>query len=253
MSPYHFHRRFKQLTGLTPKGYASAVRTSRLRRTLRGATSVTTAAYDAGFASSTRFYAGAKKALGMQPARYKKGGAGTTLRVATSPSPLGVVLVAATEIGVAAIFLGDDRKSLDEALQARFPKAEKIAADKELAKTLARVVSLIEHPASSDLPLDIRGTAFEHKVWTALQEIPIGTTASYAEVAKRIGAPKAVRAVARACAANSIAIAVPCHRVVGSDGNLTGYRWGIERKRQLLASEARIAARRTPAPRKRKG
>lgn len=244
MSPHHFHRRFKEMTGLTPKAYADAVRAARMRRDLPSARSVTQAAFDAGFNSSSRFYASARETLGMAPRKYRSGGAGLRLRVATSPCPLGIVLVAASETGIVAIFLGDDARALQHDLEARFPHAELISADKPFARLLADVVRLIERPAVANLPLDIQGTAFEHKVWNALREIPLGTTASYAEVAARIGAPKAARAVARACAANKIAVAIPCHRVVGSDGNLAGYRWGIDRKRQLLEQELEIKRKR---------
>lgn len=240
MSPHHFHRRFKEITGVTPKAYAAAVRSGRLRRTLPGAPTVTVAALDAGFNSSGRFYASAKSALGMAPARYKSGGAGLTLRVAATGCRLGRVLVAATDVGIAAIFLGDEDSALRAEVERRFPKAAITPADRPFNQLLARVVALIDRPAPADLPLDIQGTAFEQKVWKALQAIPLGTTATYTEIAAKIGAPASVRAVARACAANRIAVAIPCHRVLRSDGHLAGYRWGLERKQKLLEQEAKI-------------
>lgn len=238
MSPHHFHRRFREITGVTPKAYADSVRRERLRKELPKARSVTDAAVTAGFNSSSRFYTTVKATLGMAPRRYKSGGAGLTLAVATSPCSLGIVLVAATDIGIAAIFLGDDADQLQRDVVSRFPKATLVAAGKHTAEHVRDVIAMIDRGTSGNsLALDIQGTAFEHKVWSALRDIPLGATASYSEIATRIGAPTATRAVARACAANKIAVAIPCHRVIASDGNLTGYRWGIDRKRQLLDRE----------------
>lgn len=243
MSTYHFHRRFRQTTGVTPKAYAEGTRRARLQQNLPKAQSVTDAAFAAGYNSSGRFYSAAKQTLGMTPQRYKSGGAGLTLAVATSPCSLGMVLIAATDIGIAAIFLGDNADALQKDLATRFPKATIVAAGKQAAKRVRDVVALIDRGTSGTLPLDIQGTAFEHKVWSALRDIPLGATASYSEIATRIGAPTATRAVARACAANKIAVAIPCHRVIASDGKLTGYRWGIDRKRQLLDRERERASK----------
>lgn len=239
MSRYHFHRVFKEATGLTPKAYAAGRRADRVREELPGSQTVTSAIYDAGFNSSSRFYAGAAEALGMAPGTFRSGGDGATIRFALGDCSLGTILVAATEKGICAITLGDDPDALLRDLQDRFPKAVLVGGDQAFEHWVARVVGFVEEPAAGlDLPLDVRGTAFQQRVWQALTEIPPGTTASYAEIAERIGAPKAVRAVARACASNAIAVAIPCHRVVRSDGGLSGYRWGVERKRALIAREA---------------
>lgn len=239
LSPFYFHRVFKSVTGVTPKAYAAAQRAARLRSALGDpATSVTAAAYEAGFGSNSRFYAATPEALGMTPTAYRSGGAGTALRFATAACALGTVLVAASPKGICAILLGDDPGALVEDLRKRFPKAEVVGDDAAFAATVARVVALIEAPSVGlDLPLDIAGTAFQRRVWDALRAIPAGETATYKQVAERIGQPKAVRAVAGACAANPIAVAVPCHRVVHGSGSASGYRWGVERKRRLLAQE----------------
>jgi len=239
MSAFHFHRVFKSTTGLTPKKYATAHRTRRVRQQLTTAATVTDAIYSAGFNSTGSFYAGAPRALGMTPSRFRKGGAGTVIQFTISQSPLGLVLVGASDIGVCAIFLGDNPDTLQRALEKQFPHAHLIPGDRKLKATVARVVEFIELPSAKfDLPLDIRGTAFQQRVWEALREIPLGTTVSYRDLANQIGAPKAVRAVARACAANAIAVVVPCHRVVRSNGDLCGYRWGAHRKDELLKREA---------------
>jgi AraC family transcriptional regulator of adaptative response/methylated-DNA-[protein]-cysteine methyltransferase len=238
MSPSHFHRTFKASTGLTPKAYAAALRAERMRRALGDARSVTAAMYRAGFASSGRFYAEAPKALGMTPSAFRAGGKNETIRFAVGESSLGSVLVAATDAGLCAVFLGDDPDALARELQDRFRHAEIVGADEDFERTVARVVGLVEHPGTAtDLPLDIRGTAFQRRVWEALRTIPAGTTATYAQVAARIGMPTATRAVAQACGANAIAVAIPCHRVVRTDGSLSGYRWGVERKAALLRRE----------------
>jgi AraC family transcriptional regulator of adaptative response/methylated-DNA-[protein]-cysteine methyltransferase len=239
LSPYHFHRIFKQALGVTPKAYASAHRAKRVRKGLGKSGTVTEAIYDAGFNSNGRFYANASEVLGMTPTDFRSGGAGQAIRYAIGTCSLGPVLVAASEKGICAIFFGDEPEGLRKDLQATFPRAEIVSADKNFEKLTAKVLAFVDDPVKQlDLPLDVRGTAFQHRVWDALRRIPAGTTASYAEIARRIGAPKAVRAVARACATNRIAVAIPCHRVIGSDGSLTGYRGGIERKRKLLAKEA---------------
>ena len=240
MSRFHFHRVFKSVTGLTPKDYAAAHRAKRLRAELPKSHTVTEAIYDAGFNSSGRFYAEADRRLGMTPTRFRKGGADVTIRFAVGQCSLGAILVAASDKGVCAITLGDAPEKLVRELQDRFPNAQLVGADKAFEKLVAKVVGFVEAPSLGlDLPLDLRGTAFQERVWRALRNIPAGRTASYAEVAKRIGKPGAVRAVAQACAANEIAVAIPCHRVVRTDGELSGYRWGVERKRVLLQKEAR--------------
>ena len=239
MSRFHFHRVFKAATGCTPRAYAAARRANRMRDALRKGGTVTDAVYDAGFGSNGRFYAASPDILGMAPARFQRGGAGETIRFAVGACSLGAVLVAATAKGVCAILLGDDPDALVHDLEDRFPRAELVGGDPEFESLVARVVGFVEAPALGlDLPLDIRGTTFQHRVWHALREVPAGATATYGEIAERIGAPGAARAVARACASNPLAVAIPCHRVVRTRGGLSGYRWGVERKRALLDREA---------------
>ena len=239
MSTYHFHRVFKAATGVTPKAYAAAHRARRVRTELEGSGTVTEAILDAGYDSTGRFYEKSREILGMTPSHYRKGGAHTEIRFAIGECSLGSILVAASERGVCAILLGDNPDALARQLQDRFPRADLIGGDRQFEQLVARVVGFVESPGLGlDLPLDIRGTAFQQRVWQALRKIPAGSTASYAEVAKRIGSPKSVRAVAQACAANTLAVAIPCHRVVRNDAALSGYRWGVERKRALLAREA---------------
>lgn len=233
------HRLFKAQLGLTPRQYALAQRTARLRAQLPAARSVTEAMYQAGFVSSGRFYAHTDAMLGMTPGRYRAGGAHEQLRVAVAQTSLGALLVASSARGIAAMALGDDPEALLHDLQDRFPQAELLAGDADYEACVAQVAGWMERPgADLGLPLDIRGTAFQQRVWQALCDIPVGQTVSYRELAARIGAPRAVRAVASACAANPLAVVIPCHRVVRTDGNLAGYAWGIERKRALLAREA---------------
>lgn len=242
MSRFHFHRMFKEVTGVTPKDYAGARRGERVRGALAGGARVTEAIYDAGYNANSRFYAEAGDRLGMRPSAYRDGGRGAAVRFAVGECSLGSVLVAATAKGVCAILLGDDPEELVRDLEDRFPKAELIGADPAFEATVAQVVGLIDAPRQViDLPLDIRGTAFQQQVWDALRRIPAGHTMSYAEIAAAIGRPSAVRAVAQACASNALAVAIPCHRVVRSDGNLSGYRWGVERKRVLLSREREAA------------
>jgi AraC family transcriptional regulator of adaptative response/methylated-DNA-[protein]-cysteine methyltransferase len=239
ISPFHFHRVFKSRTGVTPKAYADAVRARRARAALGDAATVTEAIYDAGFNSSGRFYADSTPRLGMTPTRFRKGGADETLRFAIGETSIGSVLVAATDKGVSAIQFGDDPETLLRGLQDQFPNARLIGGDKSFEQLVARVVAGVENPAAGfDLPLDVRGTAFQQRVWQALRAIPAGKTVSYSDIAEQIGQPKAVRAVAGACAANTIAVAIPCHRVVRTDGSPSGYRWGIERKRAILDRES---------------
>jgi AraC family transcriptional regulator of adaptative response/methylated-DNA-[protein]-cysteine methyltransferase len=240
MSPFHFHRVFRATTGLTPRAYANAHRARKVRAQLTPAQSVTEALYEAGFNSNSRFYESSAAVLGMKPAQYRAGGANTEIRFAVGQCSLGAILVAQSARGICAILLGDDPDLLVRNLQDKFPKAELIGADPEFEQRVAKVVGFVEAPAIGlDLPLDLRGTAFQERVWQALRTIPVGSTASYGEIAALIGAPKSFRAVAQACGANCVAVAIPCHRVVRSDGNLSGYRWGVERKRQLLERESR--------------
>ncbi|WP_248796283.1 bifunctional DNA-binding transcriptional regulator/O6-methylguanine-DNA methyltransferase Ada [Pseudomonas sp. MWU13-2105] len=239
LSPFHFHRVFKAVTGLTPKAYASAHRAGKLRAQLARGGSVTEALYEAGFNASSRFYEASNGVLGMKPSDYRAGGANTDIRFAIGQCSLGAILVAQSDRGVCAILLGDDPDMLAKDLQDKFPQAHFIGGDSAFEQLIAKVVGFIEAPAIGlDLPLDLRGTAFQERVWQALRNIPVGSTASYADIAQMIGAPKSFRAVAQACGANSLAVAIPCHRVVRSDGALSGYRWGVERKRQLLDREA---------------
>lgn len=248
MSRYHFHRVFKQVTGLTPKEYAAAQREQRVRDRIARSDTVTEAIYDAGYRSSSRFYANSDQVLGMLPAQYRLGGADVQIRFAIGECSLGSILVAAGERGLCAIFLGDDPQALLQELQDRFPRADLVGGDDRFEQLVARVVGFVEAPGIGlDLPLDVRGTAFQQRVWQALRQIPAGQTATYAEIAERIGAPKAVRAVGQACGANLLAVAIPCHRVVCSDGGLSGYHWGVERKRSLLEREARQSAPATQA------
>ena len=246
LSPHHFHRVFKAVAGVTPKEYAAAHRAGRVRDGLKRSKTVTEAIYDAGFNSSGRFYAQSDAVLGMTPRDYRAGGANTRIQFAVGECSLGAILVARSAKGVCAILLGDDPDALARDLQDRFPRAELTGGDAGFEALIAGVVGFVEAPGLGlDLPLDVRGTAFQQRVWQALREIPAGETASYAEVARRIGAPKAVRAVAAACAANALAVAIPCHRVVRTGGGLSGYRWGVERKRALLENERErdVAAR----------
>lgn len=239
MSPYHFHRVFKAITGVTPKAYATAHRAQRVRHELNRGTRVTDAIFDAGYNSNARFYEQSNALLGMTPSDWQRGGANTEIRFAIGQCSLGAILVASSAKGICAILLGDDPDRLARDLQDQFPNARLIGDDAEFARLVAHVVGFVEAPRQGfDLPLDVRGTAFQQRVWEALRKIPAGSTASYSEIAERIGAPKAVRAVAQACATNKIAVAIPCHRVVRNDGALSGYRWGVERKRTLLEREA---------------
>jgi AraC family transcriptional regulator of adaptative response/methylated-DNA-[protein]-cysteine methyltransferase len=240
MSSFHFHRVFKAETGLTPKAYASASRARRLRAELVFPnTSVTDAIYGAGFNSNSRFYETSDQLLGMRARDYRAGGTGAVIRFAVGQCSLGAILVAQSQRGICAILIDDDPDALVRDLQDQFPKAQLIGGDAEFEQLIAQVVGFIEVPSMGlNLPLDVRGTAFQERVWQALREIPPGATVSYTQIAERIGAPKAVRAVAQACGANHIAVAIPCHRVVRRDGDIAGYRWGVDRKRELLRREA---------------
>jgi AraC family transcriptional regulator of adaptative response/methylated-DNA-[protein]-cysteine methyltransferase len=238
MSAYHFHRVFKAVTGVTPAAYARGERAKRMREGLAGEGSVTAAIYGAGFNSGSRFYEKSDDVLGMKPSEYRAGGANTAIHFSVGECSLGSILVARSARGVCAIMLGDEPEALLHELEDRFPKAQLIGGDADFETLVAKVVGFVEEPKKGlDLPLDVRGTAFQQRVWRALQQIPVGKTVSYAELAKRIGAPKAARAVANACGANPIAVAIPCHRVVHKDGSASGYRWGVERKHALLKRE----------------
>ena len=255
LSPSHFHRVFKDATGVTPKAFATQHRAARVATELRAAETVTHAVYDAGFNTSSRFYETSNARLGMTPTAFRAGGAGTQIKFAVGECSLGAILVAATVKGVCAILIGEDPETIARDLQDQFPHADIVGGDRAFEQLVARVVGFVDDPRGAfDLPLDISGTAFQQRVWQELRAIPIGTTSSYAEIAAAIGAPSAHRAVAAACGANKIAVAIPCHRVVRSDGSLAGYRWGVERKRALIAHEARsiktgdrLRAKRRPA------
>ncbi len=239
LSASHFHRLFKATTGLTPKAYAQAHRAERVRRELREpGNSVTSAIYGAGFNSNGRFYESVGEVLGMTPTAWRSGGERAEIVFAVGECSLGAILVARSERGLCAILLGEDPDALVRDLQDRFPKADLMGGDAAFDALVSQVVGFVEAPGLGlDLPLDVRGTAFQQRVWQALRQVPAGTTVSYADIAERIGAPKAVRAVAQACGANALAVAIPCHRVVRQDGALSGYRWGVERKAALLRKE----------------
>lgn len=239
LSPFHFHRLFKAETGVTPAAYAAQVKDRRAKAALEDGASVTAAVYDAGYGSSSRFYEAAGARFGMAPKAWRERGKDEAIRMAVSPCSLGWVLVGATERGLCAVELGDDPEALKADFARRFSGAKSVEADAELAALVETVVGLVEEPkhAANGLPLDVRGTAFQERVWRALRDIPAGETRTYAELASAIGAPKAVRAVGAACGANPVAVVTPCHRVVGSNGKLTGYRWGVERKKALLDRE----------------
>ena len=239
LSTFHLHRVFKAATGLTPKQYAAAHRTKRVKVELGRSSTVTEAIYGAGYNSNGRFYEQSNDVLGMTPTAFRSGGANTEIRFAIGECSLGSILVAASERGVCAILIGDDPDALARDLQDRFPRAHLIGGDSQFEQLVAKVVGFVEAPALGlDLPLDVRGTAFQQRVWQALREIPAGQTVSYSQVANRIGSPKAVRAVGAAVGANPLAVAIPCHRVIRNDGSLCGYRWGVERKRALIEREA---------------
>ena len=244
ISPFHLQRTFKTLTGITPRAYADSRRLLALKVGLQQGHSVTRSMYDAGYGSSSRLYERAASQLGMTPSRYRKQGAGVQIRYAIGPTPIGQVLIAATAQGVCSIQFGDSDAKLESALRAEFPKAELNRGDRELAGHIRAIRDLIRGQGSERLPLDIRATAFQRLVWEQLQTIPRGATKSYSEVARAIGHPRAARAVARACATNPVAVAIPCHRVVREDGDMGGYRWGAARKQKLLELERRGAEKR---------
>lgn len=239
VSAWHFHRLFKAATGVTPKAYARGHRAEHMRTELVRQPTITDALHEAGYGSSGRFYEQADAMLGMTPSTWRAGGINTDIQFAVGACSLGAILVAESSKGICAILLGDDPERLLQDLQDRFPRARLRGGEPDFEQRVAQVVGMIEVPATPlNLPLDIRGTAFQQRVWQALRAIPAGHTLSYSELATAIGSPQAVRAVASACAANTLAVAIPCHRVIRQDGALSGYRWGIERKRELLAREA---------------
>jgi AraC family transcriptional regulator, regulatory protein of adaptative response / methylated-DNA-[protein]-cysteine methyltransferase len=240
-SPFTIQRKFTRVLGISPREYQAQLRAADMRRSLSApGASITAAIYQAGYSSSSRFYEQAAADLGMSPTRFRDGGANETIRFTTAQCALGLLLVAATERGVCTVMLGDEPGALELLLRRQFPSAEIFPDATGMAEQVSSILgAMTDHPAAGDLPLDLRATAFQARVWQALRQIPRGETRSYADVARAIGQPKAVRAVARACASNPAAIAVPCHRVIGSDGGLTGYRWGIDRKKTLLELEKR--------------
>lgn len=239
LSPYHFHRLFKKTLGITPKQYAAANRQNRVRTNLRQDTTITDAIYESGYESSSRFYENAASSLGMKPSEFQKGGKGKLIRYGIVQSYLGWVLVAVSDRGVCRIDFDDSPEILKARLDENFPNAELISDDPTISSIISQTVAFLETPELEyALPLDIQGTAFQQQVWQALRDIRPGTTVSYGDIAKQIGNPKAVRAVAQACGSNSIAVAIPCHRVVRKNGELGGYRWGIKRKEMILEREA---------------
>ncbi len=239
MSPYHFHRVFSAITGLSPRAYAAAHRARRVRGELKRSPTVTQAIMDAGYNSGGRFYADSNELLGMTPRQYRAGGADTRILFAIGDCSLGAILVARSRKGLCAILLGDEPQALLHELEDRFPRAQLLGGDARFEQQVAEVIRFVDAPALGlKLPLDVRGTAFQQRVWQALRKVPVGRTVSYSDIARGIGAPRATRAVAQACAANALAVAIPCHRVVRQDGALSGYRWGVERKRALLDRES---------------
>ena len=247
LSPHHFHRVFKSVTGVTPKEYQKAIQQTRVRDALSKNRTVTEAIYEAGFNSSGRFYTSSTAILGMSPQRYQKGGVNEEICYALVSCSMGIMMVAATRRGVCSIEFGDHGDSLTQQLHERFPRAMFLPGDKTFRIWLSRILKYLDqsghHPGEwqkklLDLPLDIQGTLFQQQVWKALRDIPAGETLSYSQVAQKIGKPKAIRAVASACASNAIAILIPCHRVVRQSGELSGYRWGVTRKAELLRRES---------------
>lgn len=237
LSPWHLQRTFKRITGVTPRAYAGERRMERMKSRLKDGDSVTQATYDAGYSSPSRVHDQSRARLGMTPSAYQRGGRGARIHFTTLPTALGEVLVAATERGVCSVALGDDAEALEAALRREYPAATIERHDHELRGWAGTVVARMAGHEAERLPLDVRGTTFQWRVWEALQRIPKGSTRTYAEIARELGQPSAARAVARACASNPLALVIPCHRVVRGDGGLGGYRWGVERKRELLARE----------------
>jgi AraC family transcriptional regulator of adaptative response/methylated-DNA-[protein]-cysteine methyltransferase len=238
ISPFHLQRTFKARTGITPRAYSDSRRLDSLKAGLREGHSVTRSLYDAGYGSSSRLYERATARLGMTPLRYRKQGSGVAIHYAVAPTPIGQMLLAATERGICAVRFGDSPAMLEHELRAEYPKAEIARSDRKLKDHVKALREIIRGNSTAALPLDIQATAFQRRVWEELKAIPRGATKSYSKIAADIGHPKAARAVARACATNPVAIAIPCHRVVREDGAMGGYRWGVDRKKKLLALEA---------------
>jgi AraC family transcriptional regulator, regulatory protein of adaptative response / methylated-DNA-[protein]-cysteine methyltransferase len=238
LSSFYFQRVFKRVSGVTPREYARELREERAREALRRNGSVTGAIYEAGYNANSRFYERSAKMLGMRPREFGAGGGGQEIRYSVVKSALGQVLIAGTKRGICAVHFGESAAELESLLQKSFSRARIVEGDAEFKRWVSSVVqSINEADSAKELPLDLRGTVFQQRVWKALREIPKGTTTTYSKLAEKLGTPRAVRAVARACATNQVAVLVPCHRVVRSDGNLAGYRWGLERKRKLLSRE----------------
>jgi AraC family transcriptional regulator, regulatory protein of adaptative response / methylated-DNA-[protein]-cysteine methyltransferase len=238
MSKFHFQRVFKSIVGVSPKEYATAHRFGQFRQQLLSSPSVTDAMHKSGFSSSSRAYESAGQRFGMAPSAIRQGGGGLSIAYAITETDLGSMLVAATDRGICMIAFGDDQEELIRDLTQTFPRAQISRNPRQLTAHVEAVVKLIKQPSQSlDLPLDIQGTAFQQRVWQALRQIPAGETITYSQLAKKIGRPKSTRAVASACARNKLAVAIPCHRVINSTGGLSGYRWGIQRKKQLLQRE----------------
>ena len=239
LSAFHTQRLFRRYLGISPRQYQQARRMEHFRNNLLTNDSVTTAMYEAGFASSSRLYESANEHLGMTPTEYRRGGKDLTIHYTIADSPLGKMLVAATDAGLCAVAFGSLESELEDDLASRFPASERKRDEANLGAMVKQILAqLTEHPVTLELPLDVRATVFQRRVWEALRRIPRGQTRTYSQIAEEIGQPTAVRAVARACATNPVAVVVPCHRVIGSDGKLTGYRWGVERKKKLLELEA---------------
>jgi AraC family transcriptional regulator, regulatory protein of adaptative response / methylated-DNA-[protein]-cysteine methyltransferase len=247
ISPFYLQRSFKAITGISPRAYADSRRLTSLKAGLREGHSVTRSLYDAGYGSSSRLYERASSQLGMTPSRYRKQGAGETIHYTIAPTSIGRMLVAATAQGVCSVQFGEAAATLKRELHNEYPKAEIIRSDGQLGKQVKALRAVIHGESNVALPLDIQATAFQRRVWQELQAIPRGTTKSYSKIAADIGHPKAARAVARACAANPVAVAIPCHRVVREDGEMGGYRWGVQRKKKLLALEAALAKKESRA------
>ena len=238
LSPHHAQRVFRRILGVTPRQFADGLRIHRLKSRLRKGDDVTTSLYEAGYGSSSRLYERSNAQLGMTPATYRRGGRGMRIAFTVVPCPLGRLLVGATERGISAVYLGDSREKLEAALHAEYPRAEIRRDANGLNRWVSAILRQLRNESRElDLPLDVQATAFQQRVWESLRRIPYGTTRTYNQIAKSLGKPKATRAVARACATNPVSIVVPCHRVVREDGELAGYRWGIERKRTLLENE----------------
>jgi AraC family transcriptional regulator, regulatory protein of adaptative response / methylated-DNA-[protein]-cysteine methyltransferase len=241
MSPYHLQRTFKRLIGVSPKAYASARRMERMKSRLKQGDTVSRATYEAGYGSGSRAYEHARNGLGMTPGSYRNGGRGLAIRYALAPTPVGQLLVAATDRGLCAVMLGDDASRLEAALESEYPAAKLARTDHQMRDYTSQVVDLLSGSDATAVPLDVPGTVFQWQVWDALRKIPPGETRSYQAIAQQLGKPAAARAVASACARNRLALVIPCHRAVRETGEMGGYRWGVERKQRILDQERRAA------------